>query len=165
MPDTPEFLSERLRAEGAKTLVFFRALTLQQWEAPVYTEGAHWSVRQVLAHFVAAESGITRLVENILAGGKGTPEDFDLNAYNERKVEALKEAVPEALLEQFSQLREKTAMLVRGFQPDDLEKSGRHPWLGAAPLGEIVKLMYRHNQIHQRDIRKAFESYEQREND
>jgi hypothetical protein len=164
MPDTPEFLSERLRDEGAKTLAFFRALTPQQWETPVYTEDAHWSVRHVLAHFVAAESGITRLVENILAGGQGTPEDFDLNAYNERKVNALKEASREELLEKFSQLRQLSSTLVRGLHPEDLAKSGRHPWLGPASLGEIVKLMYRHNQIHQRDIRKAFESGERSEN-
>jgi hypothetical protein len=160
MPDTPEFLSERLRAEGAKTLAFFRALNPQQWEAAVYTEGTHWSVRHVLAHFVATEAGITRLVENIMAGGQGTPEDFDVNAYNERKVDGLKETTPEELLEQFSQLREISSTLVRGLHPEDLGKSGRHPWLGLAPLGEIVKLMYRHNQIHQRDIRKAFESGE-----
>ena len=164
MPDTPEFIAERMQAEGAKTLAFFHTLTPRQWEASVYTEGALWTVRDVLAHFVAAESGITRLVEHILAGGDGAPEDFDLNAYNERKVNALRETTLEELFEQFSRYRQVSSSLVRGLSQEALEKIGRHPWLGIATLREIVKLMYRHNQIHQRDIRKAFESGERIQN-
>jgi hypothetical protein len=31
---------------------------------------------------------------------------------------------------------------------------GRHPFLGRAPLSEIIKIIYRHNQIHLREIRQ-----------
>jgi len=48
--------------------------------------------------------------------------------------------------------------MVSQFDDPDLEKSGRHPWLGMAQVEEIIKLMYRHNQIHQREIREALES-------
>jgi hypothetical protein len=39
-------------------------------------------------------------------------------------------------------------------QPADLERIGRHPFLGVAPLVEMIKLVYRHNGIHIRDARK-----------
>lgn len=158
MPDTPLSIAERMSSEGQKTLDFFSTLTPEQLGLTIYTEGSHWSIRDILAHFVSAESGITRLVESILAGGQGTPEDFDLNLYNERKVAGLKEASAVSLLTQFSVLRQRSASLVKGLSQGDLEKTGRHPWLGIATIADILKMMYRHNQIHQRDIRRALSS-------
>jgi len=155
MPDSPAHLSERMLSEGQKTLEFFRALTPEQWGLTIYTEGSDWAVRDVLAHFVAAESGMARLVENILLGGAGTPEDFNLNAYNERKVAGFKGVSTEELLAQFASLRENSAALARRLSPEDLLKTGRHPWLGVAAIADILKMMYRHNQIHQRDIRRS----------
>jgi hypothetical protein len=155
MSDTPAFLAERLISEGKKTLEFFKALQPEEWRATIYTEGTEWAVRDVLAHFVAAEKGVTRLIEVIVAGGSGVPEDFDLNAYNERKVSSLKETPPEALLEQFIQARQQSAKMAGGLSPQDLEKIGRHPFLGLAPVAEILKLVYRHNQLHQRDVRRS----------
>jgi hypothetical protein len=163
MPDTPTHLSERLLSEGHKTLEFFRALTSEQWGLTIYTEGSAWAVRDVLAHLVSAESGMTRLVESILSGGTGTPDDFDLNAYNERKVTGLKGVSTEDLLAQFATKRQKNAALVRHLSMDDLTRTGRHPWLGVATIADILKMMYRHNQIHQRDIRKAINPGERSE--
>jgi len=154
MPDSPDLIAERMQVEGRKTLEFFRALTPEQWESTIYTEGSVWSLRDVLAHFVSAESGIQRLVENILSGGTGSPEDFDLNAYNERKVAGLKGTSHEALLAQFASARERSVASVRSFSAADLAKVGRHPWLGMAQVADILKMMYRHNQIHQREIRR-----------
>jgi hypothetical protein len=37
----------------------------------------------------------------------------------------------------------------------DLEKHGYHPWFGDVDLGSMAKLVYRHNLIHLRDIRRA----------
>jgi hypothetical protein len=163
MPDTPAHLSERMLHEGQRSLEFFRLLKPEQWGTLIYTEGTTWEVRDLLAHFVSAEAGVTRLVENILAGGQGAAEDFDLNAYNERKVAGLKQASPDDLLLEFARLREKSAVLVKELDQNDLEKVGRHPWLGITTIGEIIKMMYRHNQIHQRDIRRALDSDKLRE--
>jgi len=154
MPDSPDLIAERMLVEGQKTLEFFRSLTPEQWESTIYTEGSVWTLRDVLAHFVSAELGMARLVENILGGGPGSPDDFDLNAYNERKVSALKGTSIEALLEQFASARQRSVALVRTISITDLAVSGRHPWLGVAPVADILKMMYRHNQIHQREIRR-----------
>jgi hypothetical protein len=164
MPETPASIAERMAREGQKTLEFFKALTPEQMLAPIYSEGSVWAVRDVLAHFVSAESGITRLIENILAGGSGTPEDFDLDTYNERKVASLREASADDLLGQFETLREISVSLVRRLQQADLAITGRHPWLGVATIEDILKIIYRHNHIHQRDIRRALNSAGQSEN-
>jgi hypothetical protein len=162
MNDTPERLAKRLIAEGEKTLAFFRSLPEDAWNQRVYTEGSSWSVIQVLAHFAAAENSLARLVAHILKGGEGTPQNFDLDAYNERKVGELQEIQESELMERFSTLRQETAALVARMGPDDLTRTGRHPWLGVAPLAEIVKLIYLHNGIHLRDVKRAITRVEGR---
>jgi hypothetical protein len=156
MPETPERLANRLADEGQKSQQFFSALSADQWERTLYTEGAQWSVKQVLGHFVITEVGIRALMANIVAGGAGAPQDFDLNAYNERQVATLADATPDDLLAKFGFERRATVDWVRGLSSADLLRTGRHPWLGIAPLEDMIQLMYRHNQIHQRDIRKLF---------
>jgi hypothetical protein len=154
MIDTPSRLAERLETEGAKTLEIFRALLPAQWEIIVYTDGSAWTIRQLLAHFVTAESGILGLIDNIIGGGAGSPEDFDIDRYNEKKVSAVGDELPDSLIRKYEQIRLATIEKVRSLQAEDLLRMGRHPFLGRVPLADIIKLIYRHNQIHQRDFRK-----------
>ena len=155
MADTPEFLAGRLRSEGEKAAAFLSSLTAGQWQQLVYTEGAPWTVQQVLMHFLATEQSIYRLVEDVAAGGPGAPEGFDIDAYNARKVAELADTPVEELLRQFGQQRARMTALVAGLEPGKLEQRGRHPFLGVAPLSDIIRLVYRHNQIHLRDVKRA----------
>lgn len=156
--DTPQFLADRLISEGEKTIAFFKELQPEDFSQVVYSDGSRWTVRQVLAHFVATESSLCRLVENIASGGAGAPEDFNLNTYNERKVNELVSFSIDELIERFHQNRQKTVALVSSLTVSDLEKRGRHPFLGIVPLTETIKIIYRHNQIHQREVRKFLSS-------
>jgi hypothetical protein len=58
------------------------------------------------------------------------------------------------LLEQFIAVRAEMTAWVAALTEADLEKQGRHPYLGQATLAEMIKMVYRHNQIHYRDLRK-----------
>jgi hypothetical protein len=40
-------------------------------------------------------------------------------------------------------------------QESDLELQGRHPFLGMTSIREMVKMLYLHNQIHYRDLKKV----------
>ncbi len=147
-------LMDRLRVEGEKSEDFFAQLSDVQQDRTVYTDGAQWTPRQILAHFSASEISILRLVENIIDGGEGTPEGFDLNAYNERKADELMgESLP-SLTKRFRAARAATIARVAQMSDEDLRKMGRHPFLGQASIEDILQLIYRHNQIHQREIRK-----------
>jgi hypothetical protein len=152
--DTPQSLADRLLEDGQKTSLFFENLSPEQWQTVVYMEGSHWTIRQVLAHFVSSEVSFNRLLENILAGGAGTPEDFDIDVYNERKVAQLHNSTVDELLHQYRQARQSNVTLVSSLSPQDLTRQGRHPFLGVAPLPDMIKLIYRHNQIHLRDVRR-----------
>lgn len=152
-----EQILKRLTDEGQKTLAFFRALTPEGWQAQVYTEGTQWSVRQVLCHFVSAERAIARYGRDILSGGEGAPEDFVIDEFNEREVAAMAGATHEDLIAQFEQARQATIAMVAAMSEDDLAREGRHPWFGWDRIDKFLKLVYRHNMIHQRDVRRALE--------
>ena len=146
---------ERLQSSGEKTVEFFAQITPDQWEAPVYAEGADWTVHHVLGHFVASEASIVRLIKYILQGLPGVPEGFDIDKHNQREVGCFMKITPQAVLVRFQETRQETIEMVAQLSAADLATEGRHPWLGVTPIEEMIKLMYRHNQIHQRDIRKT----------
>ncbi len=52
--------------------------------------------------------------------------------------------------------REETIVLVESMKDNDLDREGRHPYFGFLALEKMLKLIYRHNMIHERDIRRAF---------
>lgn len=154
MAETPEHLATRLSEEGEKTRQFFQALSPADLGREIYLDGACWTAREILAHFVSTESAILVLLRDILAGGPGAPESFQLDEFNEEQVSSREELTPADLLEQLGQLRQEMIDLVRRLTEVDLQRMGRHPFLGMAKIEDIIKLVYRHNQLHQRDIRR-----------
>ncbi len=153
MPKPPQFLAKRLRSEGEKMTAFFAELSDPDWDQTVYTEGETWTIRSVLVHFVTAEQGFLKLFPDIVAGGEGAAADFDIDRYNARQQEKAQALTPQELLVQFQDVRAKMAEWVEGLGEADLAKEGRHPFLGETTVEEMIKLVYRHNQIHYRDMR------------
>jgi hypothetical protein len=154
MPKSPQFLAKRLRSEGEKMTEFFAGLDDAGWMKMLYTEGQDWRIRDVLAHFVSAERSFLRLFEGILKDGKGVSDDFDVNRFNNAQVAKMQEMSVEELMEAFVKIRAKMIAWVEKLSAEDLQKEGRHPFLETTTLEEMIKLVYRHNQIHYRDMRK-----------
>ena len=155
MSGTIVFLAERLAAEGEKMAAFFGSLTEDQWQSEVYTEETVWTIRNVLAHLVTAERAFVKLFEQIRLGGAGASEDFSIDRYNAAQQQRTKALSPSELLGQYVAVRAEMVSWVKGLEDADLEKVGRHPFLGVTNLHEMIKMVYRHNQIHYRDIRRA----------
>lgn len=151
-------LQQRLASEGRKTHNFFRALTPMDWDRPVYTSGSAWRVRHVLAHFISAETGYLRYLRQAVAGGPGVPRDFDIDAFNESEVPRLDGLKADELLSTFEATRAETIEFVGGLTAADLDRRGYHPWFGDGDLRFILKLIYRHPQLHVRDVRQALDS-------
>jgi uncharacterized protein (TIGR03083 family) len=151
-------LAGRMAAEGVKTVAFFESLPPEDWTQQVYTTGSEWRVREVLAHFVSAERAFAELLEDIVGGGTGAPRDLDIVEFNEREVPALAEETASALLDAFRAARRASADLAARMSDEDFNKHGYHPWFGDVDLGSMAKLVYRHNMIHLRDVRRALKT-------
>ncbi len=155
MSDEIQRLARRMEKDGRKTIAYFRGLPEDAWERRVYTTGSEWRVRDVLAHFVSAERSFKLLIADIAAGGEGAPRDMDIVEFNEEEVPKLDALPVEELLTAFHDARKDLIALTVSLAPDDLAKTGYHPWFGDVELQQMLKLVYRHNMIHLRDIRKA----------
>jgi hypothetical protein len=148
-------LAEKLKSEGEKFVNIFSGLTEAQWNVEVYTEGTSWTIRNVLAHFVTSERGLVKLFESIRQGGTGTADDFSIDRYNESQQQKTKEFTPGELLEQYRFVRANSIAWVLGLKDDELKIIGRHPFLEVTTIREMVKMLYLHNQIHYRDLKKV----------
>lgn len=154
----PAELASRLQAEGEAVQAFYKELTPEQWEVEVYSDQSRWRARDLLAHFIAAEQGFQKIIQTVAAGGELIDADFNIDAYNERTVSELRKLDNLVMLGQYAMVRERTVALVRDLTIDQLSMKGRHPWLGVAPIVEMVRLVYHHNNIHLRDVRRALKS-------
>ncbi|MBN8579641.1 MAG: DinB family protein [Anaerolineae bacterium] len=154
MTETAE-LAEKLKTEGERMLAFFAELTDEQWVGEVYTEGETWTIRNVLAHYVTSERGLVRLFERIRTTGEGAADDFSIDRYNTAQQEKTKDLTPAELLEQYKQIRAESVQWVSGLKDEELDIKGRHPFLGETVIREMIKMLYLHNQLHYRDVKRA----------
>ena len=148
-------LADKLNSEGEKFFALFAGLSDEQWSAEVYTEGTTWTIRNVLSHFVTSERGLVKLFEQIRLGGAGAADDFSIDRYNAAQQERTKNLSPQELLEHYKEVRENSIAWTLSLSELDLEKQGKHPFLGMTSLREMIKMLYLHNQIHYRDMKKV----------
>jgi hypothetical protein len=148
-------LTIKLKSEGEKFVAIFSALNDEGWQKEVYTEGTTWTIRNVLSHFVTSERGLIKLFEQIRQGGAGASEDFSIDRYNAAMQARTKEVTPQELIEQYKEVRANAIQWVSGLKESELEIQGRHPFLGQTVIREMIKMLYIHNQLHYRDMKKA----------
>jgi hypothetical protein len=154
MSETPHDLADRLGNEGGRVVDYFDELNPEQWKIHIYPGLGNWTLHELLAHFVSAEIGRLRLIHNVCEGAGGAPIGFNIDAYNEIEVQRLSVQSNTNLLNRFKIERESLVDFVSSLTDQKLNLLGTDPFLGTATVREMVKLTYRHNQIHLREIRQ-----------
>ena len=158
MVEDLKHIKKRLAEEGDKTIAFFDSLSDLDWDQQVYTTGSGWRVRQLLAHFISAERAYQQAIQDVLHGGKGVPEDLDIDRFNEQETYPLSlKRVPD-LIEDLRQSRAETIGIIQDLDQSDLSRSANHPWFGEKEVGWLLKLLYRHQSMHLSDVRKALKT-------
>lgn len=155
MPSRQETLLKRLAEEGQKTIAFYSALSEAQLQQPVYADGVQWQVRDLLAHLALVERTFHHYNQDVLNGGPGVPTDFDIDSFNATHTAEGRQTPAAVLLEQFKLARAQTIALVAAMTDADFDRWAYHPFLGHTTLEQILKLLYRHAMLHERDARRA----------
>ena len=155
MTEINSTLAAKLLSEGERTLTFFQSLPEEAWSKKVYSDGAQWDARETLAHLIQAEASLRVLFKQVVAGGEGAPADFDIDRFNRDRTGRLAALSREELLHRFQHERNKTAEFAAGLTTAQLALRGRHPALGDSSVEEMLKMIYLHNTMHVRDIKKA----------
>lgn len=150
-----DLIRKRLHDEGEKLVGLFETLTPEQWQQTLYTDGATWTIKDLLAHQVSAERKFIFYGNDILNGGEGAPEGFQVNAFNNAEVASMTDRTPDQLLAAMRSARQDTIEFVNNLHDSDFNRRGRHPFFGMMSIDDMFKLIYRHNMMHTRDIRRA----------
>ncbi len=137
------------------SIAFFKSLTAEELNAQVYQDGAKWTAKQVLAHFITVERSMHWLFKNIASGGSGSPEDFDLERFNRTQTSKLDGLTFDELISQFRTAREDTISLVKELSEEDLDREGLHAFHGHGKLERFIRWAYEHTRIHENEIRQA----------
>lgn len=148
-------LAVKLDLEGRRLLAVFEGISGSQWQVEVYADGTVWTIQNTLAHLMTAERAFIRLFEQIRQGGGGVTEDFLIDRYNASQIRKTKDMSPTDLLQSYREARSQMVIWISKLAQADLEKRGRHPYLGLTTLREMLKMIYIHNQMHARDVRRA----------
>lgn len=161
MGEDPTILAEKLKREGAKIVNFFKSLDDAEWEKVIYTGDENWDIRNVLAHLVFSEKGFLFLIKGIIAGGEGSALDFNIDEHNSRKQKEYRDIAPNSLINLYVEYRNQMVDFVSSMKPEELDIIGRHPFLGRTTVEEMIKMVYLHNQIHFRDVRRILDESNQ----
>ena len=157
MTSRREDIIASLEAGGEEIEAFFSNLPAAALAHPVYTEEVQWTVQRVLAHLITIEGSMQKLFKNILDGGPGAPEDFNVGRFNRTQPQKLDHLSLEALLEGFHRVRAATIEMVADMTEADLDREGRHPFHGHGKLERFVRWAYEHARLHENDVRRALD--------
>src|SRR5579859_6218362 len=76
----------------------FSHMQPSDWDRQIQDEDQMWTVRQILAHLVNAQRGMTNNITSINTGGGGAATDFDVHRWNKRMVEKSVDKTPQDLI-------------------------------------------------------------------
>ena len=136
---------------------FFRSLSPDELGIRVYQDGAQWTVQQVLAHFITIEPSMQWLFKNILSGGPGSIEDFDVERFNRSQPKKLDGKTIDELIAQFKAVRKNTISIVSAMSDADFDREGRHAFHGHGQLERFIRWAYEHVQIHLEEMREVLQ--------
>lgn len=155
MGERANALATKLQAEGERTVRFFRDLSDEQWQLPVFHDGAHWNVRGVLEHLIVSEAQLQQLFEAIVRTGMGAPEGMNVDALNLERTGSLFPLTRDGILNCYTSTRNATVEFTQKLSDEQLAMRARHPAIGVSALEDQLKLIYLHHQMHLRDVKKA----------
>jgi hypothetical protein len=139
------------------SIAFFKSLSPDELSIQVYQDGAQWTVQQVLAHFITIENSMQWLFKDILAGGPGSPEGFDVERFNRTQPKKLDGKTVDELIAQFKSVRNETISIVSSMSDADFDREGRHAFHGHGKLERFIKWAYEHVGLHLEDLRKRLQ--------
>lgn len=149
-----ENIIAELKNNEEEIISFFKGLNSGQLAMTVYPEDPGWTVQQMLAHLITIEGPMQWLFKNLLAGGPGSPVDFDLDRFNRTQPRKLDGLALDALIRQYRTVRQDTISIVRQMSESDLDRQGRHPFHGQDSLERFIRWAYEHVSLHEQDIRE-----------
>ena len=153
MSERKNKLRQAIQADDAASMAIFKRLTAEQWDQPVPSdEGANWKARDVLSHAAVSESGQLVVIQRVLTGQGGVPEDFDITRYNRRSVQKQAERTVDDLLASLAQSHAQVLAALDNVSETDLDKTGRHARGDTLTIEQFFHRITEHRRQHAEEL-------------
>lgn len=149
---------DRLNKSRARLEDLLDRVPADKWEQRIYSDGAQWTLRQLLIHLMIADRGQNTVVKGIAAGKEVIPPDYDLERFNKRSVEKQAEV---SVADARAALKISRAELLDWLNTIDdsvLDIQGRHASMQILTIAQILNVMAGHEDVHGNDIERFLQS-------
>jgi len=154
--DKKEHYIKELAQARTSLINVLNALTDEQLQTPIISEGQTWNVLDIVAHLLENERAMSIHVHKIRQGKETVPENFDLDQWNAGLKKRVGDTPPlEQLLEDLAQTRAKTLEVLESIKDDEWELQGRHPLRGKITVEQYYETIAGHDSWHTKDIKKG----------
>lgn len=143
---------EKLNAARARLEAVLDAVPENLWEQQIYSEGAQWTVRQLLIHLMISDAGQNRVMMSIAEGKDLIPPDYDLERFNKRSVEKQAEITPAQARAALKESRQTLLDWLNTLTDATLEMQGRHASMQIMSISQILDVVANHEVGHANDI-------------
>jgi hypothetical protein len=145
---------DRLHTSRAHLNEVLDSVPAEQWDQQIYSDGAQWTVRQLLIHLMAADKGQNNVVMGIADGREVIPADYDLERFNKRSVEKQAEITVEQARTSLAASRQQLLEWLAQVDESALDKQGRHASMHILSVAQILNVIANHEATHADDIAK-----------
>ena len=151
---TKQEIIATIREGNARVMQTFGGLSDEQLNRKIY-DGEHgWTAKEILAHLASRAPGYERMI-GMAESGSGFPAGFNIDAYNQERVDERMGKSRDALLADFLTTHVALIERVEGLPDEMLAKTIQRPQ-GAVPLSDILRGSGgRHSITHAADVERA----------
>ena len=146
-----EKLLAKLVRGREKTTMILLEQDLPAWDMPITDAPSSWKLRDLIAHFISAEEHLLLIAKDIVAGGGGSPNNIDIDAFNEEQLQLSQHLTPTELMEGLERVRDETIAFTKTLDDEKLTFTGQHPTLGETTVETIIFSTYAHQLLHLRE--------------
>ena len=148
-------LKSRLEQSYTEVNDIFSRVEADQWQTTVFSDG-EWSAHDLLRHIVTSEYSMNGLIQSIVDGGAGAPDDLDIDRFNRGQIRKQQERTVDELMSMMGKNHQRTKALLDSLSDEELTKRGRHGGLGQeTSVRTIFKIIAGHNLQHAQDVQEA----------
>jgi uncharacterized damage-inducible protein DinB len=143
-------IKQKLAAARGKLLATVEGLDAAQWDWQ--PEDGRWSVRLTLAHVGSAQWSHLQVARWLAAGETVDLTGFDLDAWNEAHVAERADWPVDQVLADLEAAQQASFAFLEGLDAQTLARTGTHPALGEMSVGQVIRVIGLHDNLHRRDL-------------
>jgi uncharacterized damage-inducible protein DinB len=150
--DAVQKTKQRIIAARSQLLAALEELDDAAWDWR--PEDGRWSVRLTLAHLGSAQWSHLEVARRLVDDQPVHIPDFDLDAWNAAQVARRADWTVAQILADLEAAHQATLAFLEGLDAANLAVTGVHPALGTLSVGQILRVVALHDNLHRRDVLK-----------